>query len=152
MTTSTHIPKRYRVTFVTLPQSLCPSVVRSPSLRDSVSVSPWSVLRLSVVRLSVSPCSVVSAPSLRFLALFHPTAHATPFERPRYGLRTPSCLPLARFSPLFHSTSFFFHPSPQSNKCNKVTQKFSYNTFFNLKIWLYHFFLLTLHPEMLSNN
>ena len=132
MTTSTHIPKRYRVTSVTLPQSLCPSVVRSPSLR--------------------APSLRGSAPSLRFLALFHPTAHATPFERPRYGLRTPSCLPQARFSPLFHNTSFFFHPLPQSNKCNKVTQKFSYNTFFNLKIWSYHFFLLTLHPEMLSNN
>ena len=105
MTTSTHIPKRYRVTSVTLPQSLCPSVIRSPSLRDS------------------APSLRGPSPSLRFLAFFHLTAHATPFERPRYGLRKTTRLPHARFFPLFHNTSFFFHPSPQSNKCNKVTQK-----------------------------
>lgn len=129
MTTSTHIPNRYRVTSVTLTQSLCPSVARSPSLRGPSSViqlrpsvvrspslrgpSPPPPAQPSVRCLGYHPSlSLFIVPEFNsgFLQKFHPLRHWTTFERPRYGLRKISVPPRARFSPLFHLPSLHHTP------------------------------------------
>lgn len=99
MTTSTHIPNRYRVTSVTLPQSLSPSVVRSPSLRASVPLPlRGSALRGPSLR---APSSVVR---LR-LSIFLHFSILLLMLRPSNALATASELLLVSCS---HDFSHFF--------------------------------------------
>lgn len=121
MTTSTHIPKRYRVTSVTLPP-FSPLHFPSIPLIRPIHTSFFSPIRPIRLISPISPIPKFPQNSIPYV-----------IGQPSNGLATAS---VKSPYPLAHEFLHFFTshlsttlPSPQSNKCNKVTQLCERGTF-----------------------